>query len=176
MTTSSLFDTLVGPTVLRHEAGLVDDPRDPGGLTNFGWALNENPDLTADEIRNMTSAQALQRYYDKRWAPARWRDLPAPIAVKVFDASVNMDPNGAGAAGIPSMAVRCLQRACRACGRHVLEDGILGGETVGAAGYFSPPVLLAALKSELAAHYRLVAQAKPAEHVFLEDWLGRAYE
>jgi lysozyme family protein len=153
--------------VLRHEGGLNDRPSDPGGLTNYGFALNRNPDLTADQIRNMTREQATERYLVKWWQPYRWRDLPVVIACKVFDCAV---PDG------PGPAIRALQRACWASGQRVKEDGALGSETIRAAGYVSTPILLAALKSELAAHFRLVAAAKPAQSGDLPGWLNRAYE
>lgn len=153
--------------LLLDEGGLVDDPADPGGLTNFGFALADNPDLTADQLRAMTRDQAIERYYAKWWRPYRWRDLPAPIAGKVFNLAV---PDG------PQSAIRALQRACWAAGCKVTEDGVLGSETVRAAGAQLPTnVLLAALKSELAAHFRLVAAARPASSKFLAGWLARAY-
>jgi lysozyme family protein len=152
--------------LLIDEGGLHDDPRDPGGLTNFGFALADNPDLTADDLRAMTADEAQARYWAKWWLPYRWRDLPVPIALKAFNLAV---PDG------PASAVTALQRACRACGRPVAEDGVLGTETVGAAGYVATNLLLAALKSELAGHFRLVAQARPDEAKFLDGWLARAY-
>ena len=43
---------------LKQEGGLVDNPADPGGLTNYGIALNVHPELTADDIRTMTPERA----------------------------------------------------------------------------------------------------------------------
>lgn len=153
--------------VLRHEGGLHEESGDLGGLTNFGFALARNPDLTPDALRAMTRDQAIARYWERWWQPYRWRDLPALIACKAFDCAV---PDGPGA------AIRALQRACRAAGRKVAEDGNLGIETIGAAGYVSTVALLAALKSELAAHFRLVAASRPQQSACLAGWLDRAYE
>jgi len=153
--------------VLKHEGSeVVDDPRDPGQLTHFGFALRDNPDLTADEIRAMTEEQAVARYFTRWWLPYRWAHLPQGIACKCFDCAVPMGPQD---------AIRALQRACWAAGRKVAEDGVLGPETVGAAGYVSTPVLLAALKSELAAHFRLVAASRPQMSKYLNGWLQRSY-
>jgi len=164
MTYTPLFSRAVAQLLL-DEGGLVEDPADPGGLTNHGFALNRNLDLTADELRAMTQEQATQRYWKRWWQPYRWEDLPIPIALKAFNLAV---PDGAPA------AIRALQRACWAAGRKVTEDGVLGSETVGAAGSNTLSVL-AALKSELAAHFRLVAAARPASSKFLAGWLERAY-
>ena len=152
--------------VLLHEGGLHDDPADPGGLTNWGFALDRNPDLTADELRTMTQEQATARYFDRWWQPYRWRDLSPAIAIKAFDCAV---PLGA------KRAIEALQRACRAAGREVTVDGDLGPQTIGAAGYVSAPVLLAALKSEIAAEFRITAALHPALARDLDGWCNRAY-
>ena len=44
--------------VLENEGGVVDDPNDPGGLTNFGISQKQYPDL---DIRDLTRDQAEQR-------------------------------------------------------------------------------------------------------------------
>ena len=166
MTYDALFSQAVA-LVLLHEGGLHDDPADPGGLTNWGFALSRNSDLTADQLRTMTQEQATARYFERWWQPYRWRDLPASIAVKAFDCAVPLGPQ---------RAIQALQRACRAAGRAVVDDGGLGSLTVGAAGYVSAPSLLAALKSELAAEFRVTAALHPLlAKTDLEGWLNRAY-
>lgn len=153
-------------TVLTHEGGLEDNPDDPGGLTNWGFALRDNPDLTAAQIRAMTRDQAKARYIARWWAPMRWRELPPDVAVKAADAAVNM-----GAV----WATKALQRAVRACGNAILDDGLLGSGTVAAANQADAPSLMTALRSELAGHYRLIAETRPSSAQFLTGWLNRAY-
>lgn len=164
-TDDPLFARAVAKVLLR-EGGLVDDPSDPGKVTNFGISLAAYPELGADGIRALTVDRAKGLYWRDYWKPYRWRDLPGEIALKCFDAAVNM-----GALD----AIRSLQRACWAAGEYVAEDGVLGMMTVGVAGRLPTVVLLAALKSELAAHYRLVACQHPTESKFLKGWLQRAY-
>jgi lysozyme family protein len=166
MSSDPVFDQAVA-IVLRHEGGLTDDPADPGGLTNFGFDARDNPDLSAEEIRSMTVDQARERYYAQWWQPYRWGDLASPLACKAFDAAVLMGAKE---------AITCLQRACRAAGSKVTEDGVLGTETVGAAGYRPTAAVLAALKSEIAAYYREVLAVHPAEEKFRAGWINRAYE
>lgn len=165
MSDDALCDEAVA-LVLRHEGGLHEDPRDPGGLTNWGFALNENPDLTAASLRAMTREEAAARYRAQWWDRYPWGRLPAPVALKVFDLAV---PDG------PANAIRALQRACRAAGRAVSEDGVLGAQTIAAANALDRAALLAALKSELAAHFRALVAARPAQARFLAGWLNRAY-
>lgn len=152
--------------VLAHEGRLVDDPHDPGGLTNWGFALRENPDLTADALRAMTRADAVARYRALWWDRYPWGRLPPRVAVKLFDLAVPMGP---------AAAIRALQRACRAAGGSVAEDGVLGHETIEAACALPEAALLAALKSELAAHFRVLAASDPRKQRFLGGWLARAY-
>ena len=44
------FDDII-EVVLHHEGGYVNDPKDPGGETNFGIAKRSHPDV---DIKNLT--------------------------------------------------------------------------------------------------------------------------
>ena len=162
----ALFQRAIA-VVLRNEGGDALTSDASGGLTKYGWALLKNPDLTADDVRNMTEAQAIDRYRNRFWAPFHWWELPDSIAVKCFDMAVNLGP---------SPSVRCLQRALWAAGKHLKEDGLLGTLTVTAVGDVQAPVLLAALRSEAAAHYRIIAATQPTLSGALTGWLNRAYQ
>lgn len=159
------FLQAIGP-LLEDEGGLVDDPRDPGGLTNFGIALRRHPELDADDIREMTAAKATEIYLEQYWTPYRWCDLAIPLGIKCFNLSV---VDGA------QSAIRALQRACWAAGERVGEDGVLGTETLRVAGSLVTREVLSALRSELAAHFRILVASQPLKSVFLQGWLARAY-
>src|SRR5207244_1797640 len=90
--------------VLGDEGGYADNPSDPGGETKFGISKREYPQL---DIAALTRADAIAIYYRDWWQRYRYSELPGPIAAKVFDLAVNIGP---------AHAVRCLQRALRACG------------------------------------------------------------
>jgi lysozyme family protein len=90
----------------------------------------------------------------------------------VFDLAVNIGP---------AHAVRCLQRALRACGRRLTEDGALGRATVLAAAGANQLALAAALRAEAAGYYRARAALERGRRAggdreFLDGWLNRAYE
>jgi lysozyme family protein len=51
--------------VLKHEGGLVSNPSDPGGLTNFGISQRSFPDL---DIASLTVEQAKEIYAEKYWS------------------------------------------------------------------------------------------------------------
>ena len=54
----------------------------------------------------------------------------------------------------------------------VTEDGVLSSATALAARRADPSALMAALRSELAAHYRLVAANQKHGADFLNGWLN----
>jgi len=160
--------------VLADEGGYVANPADPGGETNFGISQREYPDL---DIRNLTRDQAIEIYYRDWWNKFRFGELPAAVAAKVFDLAVNMGP---------AEAVRCLQRALRACCFvYIGEDGNLGPLTVKASEMLEgavemkargvPTPLLASLRSEAAGCYRAMAIHRHLDEEFLKGWLNRAY-
>ena len=88
------------------------------------------------------------------------------IAIQLFDLSVNL--------GIRTMTI-ILQRALCSAGINVIEDGLLGPVTLSATNNADPKILLAAIKSEAAGYYRLIAAKNPQQQKFLKGWLSRAY-
>ena len=149
--------------VLAVEGGYSSNPDDPGGATRFGISARAHPGL---DIATLTRDTAVNIYWREWWLRFGFAQLPAPVAAKTFDLSVNI-----GAAH----AIECLQRALRACGLPVTEDGVLGEDTVLASRRADPNALMAALRSELAAYYRLLAARQPRDQAFIKGWLTRAY-
>lgn len=151
--------------VLDHEGGYVNDPDDPGGETRWGISKRSYPDL---DIASLTREQAAEIYYRDWWRRYGYSKFDVPeIATKVFDLAVNVGPTAAH---------KILQRALHACGqRHVVVDGILGPQTIGAANDVHPLMLLAALRAEAAAHYRTLVARNPRLNKYLNGWLNRAY-
>jgi len=98
------FERLLG-----HEGGLVDDPNDPGGLTNWGISQRSYPNV---DIRNLTEAGAKEIYKRDFWDAARLEDMADAVSFQLFDFAVN--------SGI-STAIRKLQQAIR-----VADDGHFG--------------------------------------------------
>lgn len=164
--------------VLEHEGGLAEHPSDPGGVTKFGVSLrylqslgvrvgdlDGDGDVDADDVRGMTREQAAA-IYRRMWDAGPYAKLPAQVATKVFDLAVNMGQR---------RAIRLLQRACRACGKRIEEDGICGEHTLRAVHSIAWPALLAALRSEAAGYYRVLVAKNPKLAVFERGWLNRAY-
>ena len=138
--------------LLTDEGGYTDRTRDAGGATRFGISQREYPQL---DIKTLTREQAIEIYWRDWWCKFRYGALPSPLAAKMLDLAVNIGP---------SEATRCLQRALRASGVAIAENGILGPLTrASATRVFNQGALIAALRSEAAAHYRLIAASKTRE-------------
>lgn len=173
--------------VMKHEGGFINDPDDPGGATKFGISLRwlkevgeldldgdglPDGDLDLDghidlnDIEGLTHDNAAWFYKAHWWDRHRYGDFSLTIATKVFDLAVNM---GSG------QAHKCVQRASRACGRPLADDGILGPRTRAALADLDPKPLRAALCSEAAGFYRGLVTARPVSAKYLNGWLNRAY-
>jgi lysozyme family protein len=161
--------------VLAHEGGFQAMPDDPGNWTGgrvgdgelkgtkYGISAASYPTL---DIVNLTSDAAGAIYRREWWDRYGLDRLPPLLAGKLLDAAVNI--------GVAD-SVRCLQRALRAAGRTLVEDGKLGPATIAAATALSSDIVLPPLREALAGYYRLVAARRPAQAGFLTGWLVRAY-
>ncbi len=149
--------------VLADEGGDSSNPADAGGATRFGISARAHPGV---DIATLTLDGAVKIYWEEWWVRFGFAQLPAAVAAKTFDLAVNM---GAG------NAIECLQRALRASRVPVTEDGAIGPATVFAAERAEPAALMAAMRSEFAAHYRLIAAKQNRDQAFLKGWLTRAY-
>jgi lysozyme family protein len=143
--------------VLSYEGGLVDNPADPGGLTNFGISSRSYPSV---DIRNLTRDGAAEIYKRDYWDAVHGDELPGPLAIAVFDSAVNQ---GAGTAR------RLLQISLG-----VDADGIIGPRTVKAAheGGFDAVVRFLAKR---AVRYHETMRDVPGLNVFAHNWYFRLF-
>lgn len=174
MSEDDAFDAAVA-VVLRHEGGYQCDREDPGNWTSgrvgagelkgtkYGISAMSYPTL---DIAGLGEAEARAIYHRDWWVRYGLARLPAAVGAKVLDAAVDIGP---------TPAMRCLQRALRASGRRVTEDGVLGPETLQAVIATPADILLPALREAVAGHYRAVAQGRPQQARYLAGWLARAY-
>lgn len=117
---TDLFSKIIDH-VLAHEGGYVNNPRDPGGETNWGIAKRSHPDVN---IRALTREGAIDIYRRDYWLPIQGDSLPAAAAFQVLDAAVNHGPGN---------AIRWLQRAAG-----VADDGKIGPITLAAVKAADP--------------------------------------
>ena len=149
----SSFDKAVD-FVLAQEGGLVDDPQDPGGITNRGISQKAHPLL---DIKALTLEDCKQLYREDYWNKIRGDELPPALAVVVFDAAVNQGPHA---------AIRMLQQAVG-----VNDDGILGPKTLAAASAAGSMVL-----AELVARRMVAYGLNPKFTRFGLGWSRRLAE
>jgi lysozyme family protein len=155
-------------TILKHEGGYANDPKDRGGETNFGISKRSFPEV---DIKHLTRAQAIGIYRSSYWENypvLRELDSQA-VATKLFDMIINM---------VASSAIRIFQQsindASAAC--VVGVDGRLGPMTVRSANALDPERLLASMRTNAARHYCQIVAHDPTQQQFLRGWLLRAYD
>lgn len=143
--------------VLSYEGGLVDNPADPGGLTNWGISSRSYPSV---DIRNLTRDGAAEIYKRDYWDAVHGDELPGPLAIAVFDSAVNQ---GAGTAR------RLLQIALG-----VDADGIIGPRTVKAAHEGGIDAVVSFL-AKRAVRYHETMRDVPSLNVFAHNWFFRLF-
>jgi len=129
----SLFDQSVR-SVLKHEAGYVNDPSDPGGETKYGITKRSYPTL---DIAMLEVGDAIAIYRADFWDRIHGDELPASLAYFMLDTAVNL--------GVVQ-SVRYLQRAAG-----VPVDGVVGPVTLVAC---RNPGVLDRLRKLREEHYR----------------------
>lgn len=80
--------------VYADEGGYTDDPKDPGGPTNYGITIFDarkywKPNATALDVKNMPKSVAADIYRKHYATPMRYDDLPAGVDYSVLDAAIN---------------------------------------------------------------------------------------
>ncbi len=165
--------------VLAWEGGYADYAADPGGATNHGitrqtlsrWRARPGRPpprrregraggrrVSKADVRNLTREEAAEIYRAWYWEACRCDELPAPVALAVFDAAVNQGP---------SRARRFLQKAAG-----VTADGIVGPVTLGAVRGADATTLLRDLMARRALHY----SALPRLATFGLGWFRRLFD
>jgi lysozyme family protein len=119
--------------VLVHEGGFVNNPKDPGGMTNLGctkttWEEHCGHSVDEKTMRALTPQDVGPLYRQKYWNKVCADDLPAGVDYVVFDAAINSGPG---------RAVKWLQ-ACVG----VEVDGSLGPKSLAAVRAFDPKHLI----------------------------------
>lgn len=84
MTFSEMIDV-----VLKFEGGYVNDPKDPGGETNFGISKRQYPNL---DIKNLTKDQAKQIYFRDYYLKYDIDKLPPALQLMALDTAVLQGP------------------------------------------------------------------------------------
>jgi len=157
----SRFDEII-EVVLEHEGGYVNDPKDPGGETNFGIAKRSHPDV---DIKNLTKEGAKEIYKEVYWDKNKVESLPRDLWHIYFDMCVNQGK---------SRAVKIIQRAVNGKGGSLTVDGGMGPMTI--ASIFKSNVELDRIRAYRVKYYSDLVTRKPDLERFYFGWFKRALE
>ena len=146
--------------VLAHEGGYVNDPKDPGGETNYGIAKRSHPDVN---IKKLTKKQAIEIYKKYYWDGNKVDELPLQLKYIYFDMCINMGKR---------RAVKVLQRATNNKGNSLKVDGILGPATLEAI----QKVELERARAFRIKYYADLVTKKPDLEKFYFGWFKRSLE
>ena len=119
--------------VLKHEGGFVNNPKDPGGMTNLGctkavWEEHCGHPVDEKAMRALTAVNVAPLYKRKYWDKVQGDELPPGVDYCVFDAAINSGPG---------RAAKWLQ-ACVG----VEVDGGIGPKTLAAVRAMDPKKLV----------------------------------
>ena len=123
-------------SVLKHEGGYVNHPKDPGGMTNLGvtkrnWEIFLNRDVTEAEMRALTPDAVKPFYKSMYWDKIKGDQLPSGVDYAAYDLAVN---SGTG------KAAKFLQEIAG-----VAADGVIGPKSLEAIKACDPEQTIDAL-------------------------------
>ena len=164
-------------SILEHEGGLTDDKGDPGGITNFGISLrylkvmgldlNGDGVINSEDVIGLTREGAVAIYRKYWWDKYHYALFYELIVVeKVFDLAVNM--GGMAAHKLLQIAINRLRN------KPIKTDGILGGQTFGAANSTDGRQLRQQLRDCAEHRYIEILAANPAMEWARKGWMNRA--
>ena len=107
--------------VLKHEGGFVNNPKDPGGMTNLGvtkaaWEAYWKRTSSEAEMRSLTPNIVKPFYKSMYWDKIKGDQLPAGVDYATYDFAVN---SGVG------RAAKYLQQIAG-----VTADGAIGPKSI----------------------------------------------
>jgi lysozyme family protein len=143
--------------VLKSEGGYVNNPADPGGMTNLGctkavWEEFVGHPVSEADMRGLTPADVAPLYKRKYWDKVSGDLLPSGLDYAVFDAAINSGPG---------RAAKWLQEAVG-----VTADGAIGSGTLAAVGAHSTEDLIKAYNDKRLAFL----QSLPTWPTFGKGW------
>jgi lysozyme family protein len=148
-------------SVLVHEGGYSNHPKDPGGATMKGVtqrvydAYRRNAGKELQTVRNIFPDEVEAIYYQQYWLAVRADNLPSGLDYAVFDYAVNSGP---------SRAIKHLQEVLG-----VTADGIMGNVTIARA---SEPVIKDKIRA-LCERRMLFLKGLPTWGTFGKGWSRR---
>jgi uncharacterized protein (TIGR02594 family) len=156
----------VHPIIAQWEGGYSNHPQDSGGPTNWGitqarLSKHRGRQVSAEEVRALTYAEALTIFRKYYWDPLRCDEMPVPLALMTYNTGVNSGPARGG---------RFLQQALNAQGFDLDEDGEVGPLTIAAARTCTD---VARAVQDYSAIYEAFYRSLAKFSVFGRGWINR---
>ena len=178
-------DTLLRE-IVETEGGFVDHPDDRGGPTkhgislryarNAGLHLDGDGATTVDDIKAVTPDKAAELYQRDFYAEPGIDRLPGALQPLATDFAVNSGPPRA-VKELQDTLERSRQTAPRVLGdAPVAVDGVIGPQTVGAAGRVHDAMggyLVNAYANARLDFLNRLVERDPSQRVFLDGWQKR---
>jgi lysozyme family protein len=149
----------------------IDSSADGDRVGSLEHPYYELGDIDADDIRELTKAQAIEFYRADFWDKLKLDLVKGQaVATRVFDMAVNMGPRGA-----VKIAQRAFNKLLEGSDDERLKvDGRLGPKTRKALDSIDPIEMMGSLRLFHAEFYRDLVKRNPKLKVFLVGWLRRA--
>lgn len=149
--------------VLKHEGGFVNNPKDPGGMTNLGvtkkvWEAFVGREVDEAEMRSLTPEMVKPLYKKNYWDAIRGDDLPDGVDYATYDLAVNSGTR---------RAIKMLQKAAG-----VPDDGAIGPKTLEAVSDKNPRELA----QDICENRLAFLQGLPTFDTFGKGWSRRVAE
>lgn len=150
--------------ILEREGGFVDNKKDPGGATNLGItqhtldAYQHGHNFATFSVQALTKMEAANIYRQNYWSPLGLDGFPYPIALMLFDTSVQWGVRGA------------IEMACEICPRSV---GRINASLIERAKDEDPRTLIEKIYQwRRAFRWKRIAK-RPDQICFLLGWNNR---
>lgn len=177
---------LAYPIIHAQEVGISRDPDDMGGdtvdgislrylkskgdLDGDGWLdgdLDHDGDVDFDDLLAMTGEMRKHEFRLNFWDKYHYDRIHSQrIATMVCSFTVNMGSK---------QSHKLLQRCGRPFGATLLDDGIIGIQTLTVINNLQPAQLAMVYAAQAEGFYRQIVSHRPSQQKWLNGWLNRAY-
>lgn len=176
------FDKCVD-IVFRFEGGFSDYAEDRGGKTKYGITEStmllayQKGIVTCKSIYDLTLEDAKKIYRAEYWEKCRCYEMPVPIDLCVFDASVNC---GVRASGKFLQTALNIYLELKGNNTMLKIDGIIGDKTINIAKYINNisdiQFVCSRINDERIAYYLDICKRNKSQMAFLSGWIKRVLE
>ena len=167
------------PIVLENEGGLVDNPNDRGGITNYGVSLrfaegtgdmelfdvDHDGDIDREDIKKLSIEDATEGFKKYFWDKFDLdNESSDAVSLCIFDVAVNHGNKN---------AANMIQKALVEMGYNIAIDGKVGPRTLAALHSANEEKFIERLLDVRSRFYDRIVERNPSQIVFLKGWKNR---